>query len=431
MPKVTGKKSGNGQGPTVRLATLGPPEALVKGLMGQPTVRLAHKVNHQGDRTLEEGPPSIRLGATGVSQDSSPQRDAAATVELLPALLVSYVYLEPFLKNRHRYHYRDWVMDSGAFSAHNSGTEVKLQDYINCCKGLMATDPKMTEVFSLDVIGDWKASLKNTEEMWRQGVQAIPTFHFGSPWPELKTMAKDYPKIALGGLVGQAVRPRDAWIGQCFARVWPKKIHGFGLSGEKTIMRFPFHSVDATNWELGPCRYGRWKSFGGALSVRGSRQNLRSEVEWYLALEQRARERWKKEMAVLAALDAPSVRLSATREGGGIERIVEGLKGPDVRLALGAAGSETCYKDQGAVSKGLGPSEHLVPFGHENNRSKEALGPTLRLAGQEDNGGERLAISIGPNVILAISDVQAPHTNAVQQVADALRPRKTPKPRGK
>jgi len=305
------------QPPSVRLATLGPPEALAKGIgvdpNQSPVGRLAHKVNHQGDRTLEEG---ARL------QDPR-----------LPALLVSYVYLQQFLNNKHRYHYRDWVMDSGAFSAFNSGTEIRLQDYIDCCKRLLVEDPTLTEVFALDVIGYEKESLRNTEEMWRQGVQAIPCFHYGEPWEFLLHISKNYPKIALGGLVGQKVTERDKWIGQCFARIWPKRIHGFGLSGEETLMKFPFHSVDATNWEIGPCKYGVWRAFGKQrVSVRGSQQNLRAEVEWYLDLEQRVRERWKKEMTVLASIDAPSVKLAYSTGGGG-NSAATGFAKPDVRLA--------------------------------------------------------------------------------------------------
>ena len=75
-------------------------------------------------------------------------------------------------------------------------------------------------------------------------------------------------------------------------------MHGFGFGSEKSVMLVPWHSVDATNWELGPCRFGRWQSFG-KMSVRGSKQNLRAEVEWHLDLERRARNRWAKEMAVL------------------------------------------------------------------------------------------------------------------------------------
>lgn len=249
-----------------------------------PEVRLAHVPCAQGDNVL--------LGQRGV---------AAMGEDQLPGLLVSYYYLPAFLANRHRYHYRDWVMDSGAFSAYNSGVTISLQDYIDCCKRLMVEDPSLVEIYSLDVIGDWEGSLKNAEEMWSQGVPAIPCFHYGEPWEVLMRIAKDYPKIALGGCVGK--RDKNKFAGQVFARVWPKKVHGFGFGSEESIMTLPFHSVDATNWEMSPCAYGTWRAFGGQrVSVRGSSQNLRVEVEWYLELERKARNRWRKEMAKLEDL---------------------------------------------------------------------------------------------------------------------------------
>ncbi len=193
---------------------------------------------------------------------------------------------------------------------------INLRDYIETCKRLLDEDPTLTEVFALDVIGDHQASLRNCDEMWRQGVQAIPCYHVGEPEDVLLSMARAYPKIALGGAVGY--RRKDEWAAQCFARVWPKAIHGFGFGSERSIMSLPWHSVDATNWEIGPCKYGRWQSFG-RMSVRGSRQNLRAEVEWYLRLEQRARARWRKQMNELGR-DGVTVRLAEANPGAGRAR---------------------------------------------------------------------------------------------------------------
>jgi hypothetical protein len=280
-------------------------------LWARPSVRLALGGS---DRTMARQFPdprnqfkalnrsgSFRLASPRVPLDRMEAR-LEKTVPLPPALLVSYVYLPGFLKNRHRYHYRDWVLDSGAFSAHNSGKEIKLQDYIDTCKKMLAEDQTLTEVFALDVIGDHKASLRNTEEMWRQGVPAIPTFHRGSPWPELKAIAADYPKVALGGVAMLRGDQKLEFAKQAFNLIWPKKIHGLGYGAEQHVMALPWHSVDATSWELGPCRFGRWKHFG-ALSVRGSNQNLRKEVEWYLELERKAQFRWRREMELLHELD--------------------------------------------------------------------------------------------------------------------------------
>ena len=283
--------------PTVRLSAQ---VGKARGLPDKaPTVRLSHHVGAQGDNCLMAGD------------------------EIRPALLVSYVYLQPFLKNRHRYSYRDWAMDSGAFSAHNSGTEIKLDDYIAQCKELMASDPTLTEIFSLDVIGDAKESMRNAYKMRDAGIAAIPCYHVGEPEKVLRELAKEFPKIALGGAVGYA--DKLAWAKQCFARVWPKQIHGFGFGGEKAIMALPWHSVDATNWEIAPCKFGTWKTFG-KMSVRGSQQNLRVEVEWYMGLEERARQRWANEMKLLG----PTVRLAyAIQRNATVQRMekVMGKKG--------------------------------------------------------------------------------------------------------
>ncbi len=281
------------KGPTLRLAA-----QIGKG-RGAPTVRLAHHVGAQGDNVLLDGDGDLR-----------------------PALLVSYVYLDPFLKNRHRYSYRDWALDSGAFSAHNSGTEIKLEDYIAQCLELRATDPTLTDIFSLDDIGDHEASLRNTERMWKAGIDAIPTYHVGEPEKVLRDMAKEFPKIALGGAVG--FHRKLDWAKQCFARVWPKRIHGLGFSGERAIMALPWHSVDATNWEIAPCKFGTWKAFG-KMSVRGSQQNLRAEVEWYLKLEARARDHWAKQMKELESL-GPSVRLAySIQRDATVERLAKAM----------------------------------------------------------------------------------------------------------
>lgn len=217
-----------------------------------------------------------------------------------PALLVSYVYIKEFDRQREDLHFRDWVMDSGAFSAWKSGKTIDLDHFIDVCLERMETDPQLTEIFALDVIGDWRGGLANTEYMWKKGVPAIPTYHPGEPWDVLTGIAKDYPKIGLGATIG--MKGKGDWFGQCFARVWPARIHGLGLMGEDLLMKYPFESVDAANWEMGPLCFGRWKSFGNAkLNIRGN-HNLRPEVERVLKLEKRVKWRWRKQMAELEEL---------------------------------------------------------------------------------------------------------------------------------
>lgn len=233
--------------------------------------------------------------------------DPAADVTS-PALLVSFYYLQPFLRHRQHYVFRDWVMDSGAFSAYNSGVSIDLQQYIETCRRLLADDPKLAEVYALDVIGDWRAGIRNCERMWSAGVEAIPCFHYGEPWDVLTGLARDYPKIAIGGCAGIHRNHKLEFAGQCFARVWPKRIHGFGFGASQFVENYPFHSVDASTWQLGPGAYGRWNTFG-RMSVKGKAQNLRTEVEFYLRLERDVRRRWAREMKLLGAV-GPTCRLA-------------------------------------------------------------------------------------------------------------------------
>lgn len=210
-----------------------------------------------------------------------------------PALLVSYYYLESWHSVQKQLAYRHWVMDSGAYSAHNSGVEINLQRYIRACQMLKATDTTLREVFALDVIGDWQASLWNTQAMWRAGVQAIPCFHYGEPFDLLDRLARDYPKIALGGAVGKPGKLE--WARECFRRVYPKRIHGFGFGSKTACEALPWHSVDAMNWAVGPLSFGNSKTFGKRHRFPRRTYNLQGEVRHYLNLEAKTRAQWAKE----------------------------------------------------------------------------------------------------------------------------------------
>jgi hypothetical protein len=294
--------------------------------ISDPTVYLAHASNVssrdygvQGDHALlqpREDEPERATKLNGNLIDD----------ELKPPLLISFVYVRKFLQEQHRYRYRHWVMDSGAYSAWKSGTSIDLADYTALCRERLTEDQTLREVFALDVVGDWRASVRNAEQMWAAGVPAIPTFHHGEPEDVLLGLARDYPKVAIGGIVGLNPKAKQRFIEQCFARVWPKPLHGFGVGTKAHVMAVPWHSVDATNWEIGPCKFGSWKSFGGAqLSVRGSTHDLRNEIKWYADLERLARHRWAREMEELRGqltaagwrgYEAPAVHLAVQGQNG-------------------------------------------------------------------------------------------------------------------
>lgn len=295
-----------------------------------PTVRLAHKKDGQGDNCL--------LGIKGVPQLP---RDS------WPALLVSYYYLGGFLQRQDKYAYRDWAMDSGAFSAYNNGTPIDLYEYMQCCHETKDSDPSLVEIIALDVIGDGEGSLKNAYTMRENGLDVMPVFHIGDDWQILLEYARVWDKVGLSCRFGEPIKDSMRFYEQCFARVWPKKCHSFGWQGEKMLMTFPFHSSDSADWEVKPCQFGTWRSFGkpgstAYLNYRGSQQNLRAEVEWYLKLERRLREKWADEMALLereSLKSEPDGRLAVDANSGRGERLLGAIGKPDVRLSVGAEGS--------------------------------------------------------------------------------------------
>ena len=243
--------------------------------------------------------PTIRLAIGGPQYVINKAFIKPREDEDLPNVLCSYWYLDKLFENRKSLFFEDWVMDSGAFSAKNSGTHIELDEYTECCRRLLKEDPSLSEVYALDVIGDADSSMANCEKMWKGGVPAIPTFHFGSDFKRLTEMAREYPKIALGGAVGMVSPRRLKWARYCFSLVWkavgPMKIHGFGFGAESLAIGCPFHSTDATTWEYGPLRFGRWPTFG-VLPTKGGKQNLRKEILSTMKLQRKARGRWRREM---------------------------------------------------------------------------------------------------------------------------------------
>lgn len=226
-----------------------------------------------------------------------------------PALLVSYVFLDAFLKNRNEDHYRDWVMDSGAFSALGKGETIDLHRFTDESGMLLQSDKKLKSVFALDVIGDPEASQRNAEYMHSQGVPAIPCETLGSPWHYLEGLSRSYDRIALGGMVARGekgIGAKTSWSDRlrflegAFGRVWPKWIHGFGITDRRLLFAVPFAAVDSTSW------FYRIRQFGGILGYPGLRAPMikesrsgscaavRCSLKSHLHLEQEVRSKFGK-----------------------------------------------------------------------------------------------------------------------------------------
>jgi hypothetical protein len=192
---------------------------------------------------------------------------------------------------------RRWFLDSGAYSAFNSGEVI---DH----NALMAEQKagRWDDIASLDVIGDWKASRANWYTEQAAGVRSAPTFHIGDPWEllaEYKTVA---PKINLGGIAPLRDDKRLPWLRQCFARGWPHKFHAFGVMSDAILKELPFHSCDSTGWYQGVVMGGASilpngkAQIGPKTNTHSRIRQVRSRAEKYASLGRFLEQKWSRSL---------------------------------------------------------------------------------------------------------------------------------------
>lgn len=142
------------------------------------------------------------------------------------------------------------LIDSGAFSAHNSGKEIDVGGY-RAWSG--AWRPHADAVAGLDDIGgDWRQSLKNYEAIpW-----GFPTMHDTDPdelLPDLVEMARER-----GGWIGLGAKPprqgKENWVRWACDNIPDDlHVHGWALGGLYSGVR-RLDSADSTAWLRGAMR---------------------------------------------------------------------------------------------------------------------------------------------------------------------------------
>lgn len=168
--------------------------------------------------------------------------------------LVSYHYLQ----EKGDLYLNDFpkvFLDSGGFSAFTKGVELNIESYAEFIK---KNQPHVAA--NLDVIGSAEGTKANQLKLEKLGVAPLPVVHFGCDTKDLKYYCEKYDYFALGGLVPYAKNRKrlTAFLDWAFSEIkkhWPKKVHGFGMTANWVLARYPWYSVDSTSW-LRMCRYG-------------------------------------------------------------------------------------------------------------------------------------------------------------------------------
>jgi hypothetical protein len=161
-----------------------------------------------------------------------------------------------------------WLLDSGAFTAWKSGNPIKLDDY---CAFLSSLPVKPWRYFSLDVIGDGAASLRNYDEMRARGFAPVPVFTRGESLDVLERYYETSDLVAIGGLVSRASDPKP-YLKHLHKHIAGRQYHALGFSSLDWLKYLKPYSVDSSSWESAR-RYGDASVYMG----RGKMLNMMHE----------------------------------------------------------------------------------------------------------------------------------------------------------
>lgn len=143
-------------------------------------------------------------------------------------------------------------LDSGAYSAWTSKTELKVEEYIEFIK---EHEDAIAVYANLDVIGSAEGTWKNQKIMEAAGLDPLPVYHAGEEIKFLK-MAMEYPYFAVGGMAKTSSESLQYQVDEIFSHVCPKsndyyplnKVHGFGCTKPSFVVTYPWYSVDSSSW---------------------------------------------------------------------------------------------------------------------------------------------------------------------------------------
>lgn len=146
-------------------------------------------------------------------------------------------------------------LDSGAFSAWSSGKKINIDEYIQFIKDNI----EVIDVYAnLDVIGNAEATWNNQMYMEKAGLKPLPVYHYGEDKKWLKRILnKGYDYISLGGMVPISTQDLVHWLDDLFKNYLCDekgmpivKVHGFGLTSLRLMLRYNWMSVDSTSWVM-------------------------------------------------------------------------------------------------------------------------------------------------------------------------------------
>lgn len=166
------------------------------------------------------------------------------------------------------------LLDSGAYSAWVQKSPIDIKEYISFIK---RNEKWLWNYVSLDVIPgsfDAKRELSHVEEAAKQsyknhqimkdaGLRPIPVHHGGEDIKDLEKLLKDGEEyIGVSPFKDWTYGRQARWLDDIFNVITDKngypfvKVHGFGVTQNELIRRYPWYTIDSTTWRMTPA-YGQ------------------------------------------------------------------------------------------------------------------------------------------------------------------------------
>lgn len=167
-----------------------------------------------------------------------------------PNLLLSYYYFKnkPLEEVVESLGYKPNIMlDSGAYSAWNSGKQINIHDYMQYIKD----NEKWIETYiSCDIMQDAEGTFDRFNYMREQGFTPVPVFHYKTDeyWlDQYYEMGERY--IALGSTIPELKKTLvRMWINELAVKYLDLEFHVLGTSRREILDHCDLHSCDSSGW---------------------------------------------------------------------------------------------------------------------------------------------------------------------------------------
>lgn len=168
--------------------------------------------------------------------------------------LLSYAYFDEkniiFCRNLPRDSF-NLIVDSGAFTAWNSGKTITLDGYCSFLDKISFLQP--FKAVQLDVFGNPQKSYENLLIMRARGYDVMPVFTRGDSLEKLEEYYQMTDYIMFGGVtIGSSNKNYVKWFCEKNKR---RKAHWLGFTNINFIKHYKPESVDSSSWCSG-ARYG-------------------------------------------------------------------------------------------------------------------------------------------------------------------------------